>query len=260
MDCIYAVAAADWKGRPHALAGGDDGALFWDLTTGGPAQLIGTTSRVISMAVADLNGRSQVLTGCLDGVVRVWDPMAGTQVRELIGYEVAVTDLNGRPHAVTGGGNGTVRVWDLTTGDQVRELEAKREGLEPGRRYGSWVSALTVTQLDGRPHAIAAKNSDGWVWVWDLATGATAQNLVGHTSPVRALAAFQLHGRSHAITGGDHDHSVRLWDLATGRCVSRFELPDSVRAATIGCDGSVILSVGEEVAALSLEPFTRRFR
>ncbi|MGR3866965.1 AAA family ATPase [Streptomyces graminifolii] len=80
--------------------------------------------------------------------------------------------------------------------------------------HTNWVSAVAVTVLEGRPHAITG-DREGLVGVWDLTTGIQVRKLVGHTGGVTAVAVTVLEDRPHAITGG-YDGSVRVWDLTTG--------------------------------------------
>jgi WD40 repeat protein len=93
--------------------------------------------------------------------------------------------------------------------------------------------------------------------VWDLTTGSQTRQLTGHTDQVNSVAVAELEGRPHAITAGD-DRSVRVWDLTTGACLTTYYLPARTSAATVTADGTVVLGVGHDVAALNLAPLARR--
>ena len=75
------------------------------------------------------------------------------------------------------------------------------------------VSALAVTQLDGRPIAITGGH-DATIRVWDLARGTQLQELGGHTHGVSALVVAQLDGQPIAIAASGN--AVRVWDLGRG--------------------------------------------
>jgi WD40 repeat protein len=58
------------------VSGSDDKTVrVWDLATGAPIgqPLTGTTDAVISVAVAQLDGRPVIVSGSDDGTVRTWD-------------------------------------------------------------------------------------------------------------------------------------------------------------------------------------------
>ena len=67
----------------------------------------------------------------------------------------------------------------------------------------------------GRPVGVTGSD-DGTVRVWDLATGAPAGELAGHTGAVAAVACTVLPGGQPVAVTGSDDGTVRVWDLATG--------------------------------------------
>ncbi|MFE4534704.1 hypothetical protein ACFRKB_06430 [Streptomyces scopuliridis] len=174
--------------------------------------LVVHTGSVLSVTVAELEGRPHAITVDSAGWVRVWDLTTGIQTRQLTDdtgrvNSVAVAELEGRPHAITAGDDGWVRVWDLTTGIQTRQLTG-----HTGR-----VNSVAVAELEGRPHAITA-GDDGWARVWDLATGNQTHQLTDdiewYTGVTSAVLA-ELDGRPHAITVNTVGW-VLVWDLTTG--------------------------------------------
>ncbi|MFD8530257.1 WD40 repeat domain-containing serine/threonine protein kinase [Streptosporangium canum] len=75
------------------------------------------------------------------------------------------------------------------------------------------VTAVAVTQLDGRPVAVSA--GDDTVRVWDLTTRKQiGEPLTGHTDKITSVAVGQLNARPVAVSAG-WDRTVRVWDLAT---------------------------------------------
>ena len=57
---------------------------------------------------------------------------------------------------------------------------------------------------------------DGTLRVWDLETGETVRELVGHTALVYAVAA---RGDGGLVASGSEDNTLRLWDPSTGACL-----------------------------------------
>lgn len=94
----------------------------------------------------------------------------------------------------------TVAVWSAATGELVRTLD--EQGFLP------WSVAISP---DG---ALAmAGGADDDVWIWDLASGASAHRLPGHTENVRYVA-FSSDSRL-AITV-DWSATIRIWSTTTG--------------------------------------------
>ncbi|MEV4185014.1 serine/threonine-protein kinase [Streptosporangium canum] len=80
------------------------------------------------------------------------------------------------------------------------------------------VTAVAVTQLDGRPVAVSGSDDDT-VRVWDLTTRKQlGEPLTGHTEGVTSVAVGQLNGKPVAVSGS-WDRTVRVWDLTTGEQV-----------------------------------------
>jgi WD40 repeat protein len=83
-----------------------------------------------------------------DGLIRLWDPATGKELRRLQGHTAAVLSLAlapGGKRLASGSADGTVRFWDLATaGREMRVLQ--------GHRYG--VTSLTFSP-DGKQFASA---------------------------------------------------------------------------------------------------------
>ncbi|MFI0789815.1 hypothetical protein ACH4Q6_29925, partial [Streptomyces lydicus] len=101
---------------------------------------------------------------------------------------------------------------------------------------------------------------DRSVRIWDLTTGTPlGEPLTGHTRRVWAVASAEVGGRPVAVTGAG-DRAVRVWDLITASCLTTLALPDAAQCAHLVSDGTLLLGMGHEVIALSLEPVLRRRR
>ncbi|OLR95077.1 WD40 repeat domain-containing protein [Actinokineospora bangkokensis] len=168
---------------------------------------------VAAVAVPMPDGRTLIATGSIDGTVRLWDPVTGTQVGDpLTGHDdgvvAAVPMSDGRTLIATGSIDGTVRLWDPVTGTQVgNPLTGHRGGVR---------AVAAVPMPDGRT-LIATGGDDGRVRLWDPATGTQVGDaLTGHDGWVWAVAAVAMPDGRTLIATGSRDGTVRLWDPATG--------------------------------------------
>jgi len=81
-------------------------------------------------------------------------------------------------------------------------------------------------------------SGDRTVKVWDLASGACAQTLEGHSSVVRSVAVAGAH-----IVSGSGDTTIKVWDLASGACVLTLDgHSDAVWSVALSSDGKQIVS------------------
>ncbi len=243
--------AADRDGRLVAASAGDDGWVrVWDVEAGtqlgGP--LTGRTKPVISVSsasthhgrlrvasgnprpvrsvalAADRDGRLVAVSGGDDGMVRVWDVEACTQLggplacTQLGGplrdqtdrvFSVALAaDRDGRLVAASGGDDGMVRVWDV---------EACMELGEPLRGHTDRVfSVALAADRDGRLVA-ASGGDDGMVRVWDVESGnQLGEPLDAATDYVLSVAlAADRGGRLVAVCSGTYD-TAQVWDVLAG--------------------------------------------
>ena len=237
---VRAVACTDLGGRPLAVIGGSmrgAGVLqVWDISRGEQMRVLrGHLGPVNTVATALLDGRSIVVSGDHEGTVLVWD-LTAEDVHGARGHVADVTALatamvDGRHVAISGGDDKTVRVWDLATGEQLHTLP-----------HTGPVRALACSVVDGRPIAVTGgydetrfRSGEGWVLVWDLATGEQLHTL-SHPGPVIALACSVVDGRPIAVGGCDETRFrsgegwVLVWDLATGEQLHTLPHTGPVRA------------------------------
>ena len=96
---------------------------------------------------------------------------------------------------------------------------------------------------------LASASYDGFVRLWDAATGTEIRQFVGHTDGVTSVA-FSPDGMR--LASASYDGTVRLWDAATGTEIRQFGghtrwvtsvafSPDGMRLASASYDGTVRL-------------------
>jgi WD40 repeat protein len=167
-----------------------------------------------------------------DKMVRLWDPVSGTQRGELIGHTGPVKAVAITPDGTwlaTAGHDKAVRIWDPPTGTQRRELIG----------HTGPVNAVAIAP-DGT--WLATAGHDKAVRIWDPPTGTQRRELIGHTGPVNAVAIAP--DGTWLATAGD-DGTVRIWNAATGTQRSKFfSYTDTVNAIVIAPDGTWLATAG----------------
>jgi WD40 repeat protein/tRNA A-37 threonylcarbamoyl transferase component Bud32 len=194
----------------------------------------------------------------------------------------------GRVIAGTGGlaASNNIKLWDAATGKvlaalpepalDVRSAALSQDGTTlalggeeqaDGRKLRGVVQLIDVptravrTTLRGQDGPIvglafspdgkllAAGGVEGWVKLWDLATGKESVPLGRHSTSFRSLA-FSADGRT-LITGAGNDQrpsEIKLWDVATG--AERLAITDDegvLAAVAITPDGKTLISSSGKV-------------
>ncbi len=128
-------------------------------------QLRGHTGAVNAVtAFPDLEGAMLLASGGDDGTLRVWNPLAGEQIRTLSGHTGAVNavtafpDLEGAMLLASGGDDGTLRVWNPSTSSTPLNTSE--------RQHGAVRALTTLKSPDGRVWLVAAGDAAA-VWRWD---------------------------------------------------------------------------------------------
>jgi WD40 repeat protein len=167
-----------------------------------------------------------------DGVVKLWDPACGREVRTLCDGHGDTACLAFAP---AGGllalGHGRqVELWDVAGGG----LRCTLEGHEGA------VCSLAYSTDGG---TLASGAADWRVKLWDPATGREKATLIGHLERVAALA-FSPDGG--LLASGGWDGTVRLWHLATARELFALEgHRGRVHTVAFAPDGRTLASGGE---------------
>jgi WD40 repeat protein len=205
-------------GRTLVVANEDGTLQLWD-----PAarqeirKWQGPALKVMDLAVSGDGQRAATAAGLSEkpdkgGDAQVWDLASG---KALAAYHDPAAALkavafapDGKALAV-GGSDAAVRLVDAATGEVLTTLQ--RPG--PGA-----INGLAFTP-DGRTLAAAGgrrgdKTSEGFVRLWDVATGKERDTWRGTMDEAQCLR-FSPDGKMLAV--GCRDNTVRLWDVATGR-------------------------------------------
>ena len=211
--------------------------------------ITGHTGSVLAVAAGELpDGTPVIISGGVDGTVRVWRTADSTPVGEpLTGHDYPVYAVaagvlpDGTPVIISGGGDGTVRVWRTADGTPVGE---------PLTGHVGWVNAVAAGVLpDGTP-VIISGGGHGTVRVWRTADGTpVGEPLTGHVGWANAVAAGVLpDGTPVIISGSGRDGTVWVWRLADGTPVGEpltgHDGPVAAVAAGVLPDGTPVIISG----------------
>jgi len=251
-------------GKLLASADGDGYVRLWDPATGRPT---GNPLHASSGQDGGVSGVAFSPDGKLlasaggDGYVRLWDPATGRPAGRAWPaatsgtglYQVAFSPDGKRLAGVTA--DGYVRLWDLVTGRPI----GRPPPVDTSNPIVSAPTIITPTIIgasdlafspDGKLLA-SADGSDGYVRLWDPATGRPTGSPLhassGQNSRVDGVA-FSPDGNLLASAGDDG--YIRLWDPATGRpSGSPVHAPgpsSSVLGMAFSPDGKLLASAGDD--------------
>ena len=188
-------------------------------------------------------GPDLVAAGGDDGVLRIWDPVTGSQLREWTGHADEVLSLDFSSDGkwlASGGAGGVVRIWDTARGTQLQETSG-----HTGRVWSVGFSA------DGR--LLASAGGDGIVKIWNTGTGALERSLTDHTLVIWSVA---FSPDSHWLASAGDGQVVRVWDCNTGSLACEWIGHDSaVLCLSFSSDG-MLASAGADGALRIWDPAT----
>ena len=197
----------------------------------------------------------QIVTGSYDRSVRIWDAGSGTLVDELPRkHSSVVHDLRisaDKSRLLTACHDKNVRIWDFDT----RELLATF-------KHDTRVPTADFTREDGS--RIATGDSDGNVFLWDVAAAVADDDQMLETSAKEFIRSWRHRGGIHRlrvshdhsrILTGSFDNTAQLLDAETLAPVgASFEHEAAVPGVALSRDGSFIVTACEDNAARLWRP------
>jgi WD40 repeat protein len=180
----------------------------------------------------------RVLTGDLQGNVRLVDPATGRQLLAMKAHEDQLGALafsrDGRFFATGSRTNSdNLKVWNAQDGSLVRAFSQNTE----------FISAIAFLP-DGRHILTGNPSRDAIMRLWDISTGEVVREFTGHTNDINAIAVSN--DGTFAVSGGT-DTQVKMWNIATGEELKTFTgHADDIQALAVSQDGRRIASVSDD--------------
>lgn len=191
--------------------------------------------RTEAVVMAISPGGERLITGDLDGRLKVYDHEKGVLVHILRGHTRQVKALLFTPdgsRAVSVGMDRTIRLWDVSNGRNVFTRVAP----------GLLEKAVLVP---GKPLVISGA-SDGSLSVWDLAGMERVHELEGHLGSVTEIVVTPDGARAVSTA---EDGGVRIWDIGTGSCRAAYYADVAVNGCGLDPSGRM-LAAGDELGRI----------
>lgn len=223
------------EGEPQFCRGTFDG--LQPITLANAAQLsqlttFGDETVPVTSVAFNADGSAFAAAG-LDGSVRIWSTVTGTELAALTGHRDGATSVvfgSGGYNVAVGTGSGQVRLWDATTGEASGTLQ----------EHSTAVESVAFTP-DG--FLVASGALDGSVLLWDMIAAAERPPLEDNSNPtpVESLA-FSPDETMLAAGGGS---TIRLWDVESGMLQASLETEiGDIASLSFRPDGAALIYGG----------------
>ncbi|KAJ1543892.1 WD repeat-containing protein 83 [Nowakowskiella sp. JEL0078] len=140
----------------------------------------------------------QILTGSVDGHVRIYDIRTGEVIDDCIGPPVTSTSFSSdRQCILVSTLDNTIRLFDKENGELLSEYK--------GHKNIEYKLTSCLTNSDSH---VVSGSEDGKIYFWDLVEGKNTQILKGHT---QAVTCVSYHRKEDSFLSCSLDGTIRLW-------------------------------------------------
>ncbi len=239
-------------GETLISAGYDDTLIWWPATAETPQPANKVRAHEGWIRAVSLSPDARLLASAgNDRVVRLWNPVDGTKVRDLPGHELDVYSLLFHPGGewlLSGDLMGQIRQWETASGKPVRALDAgplHHYNAGQAVHYGG-VRALTISP-DGKWLAAGglhkASNPLGNVQEplalrFDWETGKAVRNHLTDATPNERFWGLQFHAQGFLVGClGGAKGQLTFWNEGEEKPFHVHALPAPARGMSLHSDG-----------------------
>jgi serine/threonine protein kinase/WD40 repeat protein len=210
--------AITFDGDYCAATGGENDIYVWSVQERKLTRVL--TSEGASFQTIDFSPvNAHLASGSLDGYVRIYDPLAGSNMIRQLRHGPQVTQVRYSPDGklvAASGKTGAVRVWNVADASLVAELPT-------GRKVPS---TTEVIRYSPDSTLLYVASADGFVREWDLKAIKQLSNEVVPTPKaeydlqIRPLTAFCISSDGQFLTGGNFFGTVATLSSADGSLIT----------------------------------------
>jgi Prp8 binding protein len=195
------------KGPTLIVSGSDDNTIrMWDIRYKRPVKTFENGYQVTSVC---FNGdNSQLISGGLDGDIKIWDLKKDAITTVLQGHSEIVTSLSLSPdgnYVLSNAMDSTLRKWDVrpyVAGQRCKMIYyGVQHGFERNLIRSSWSPCMRY---------IGSGSSDRFVYIWDTESGNLRYHLPGHTGSVNEVI---FHPKEPIVGSCGSDKNIYFGEL-----------------------------------------------
>jgi WD40 repeat protein len=180
--------------------------------------------------------RGQGWASSIYGLIHLWDPTTGKELRRLEGHARLVRDIAFAPDSkrlASAGDDNVVILWDTIAGEEVSRIK-------PPER-----TSCVAFAPDGKVLATGGSNLDNAIMLWDPSTARPAGKL---SAPNKGWTnALGISPDSKTLAACWHNNTVVLllvWDIPSGRLLHKIEVkggvPNAIWSLAFSPSGKVL--------------------
>ena len=261
-------------GRTMAASSADAGCVVCNARTGRIICTFNGHTAAVN-GISFCGGGDRVVSGGIDGYLRVWDALSGREIDKIQVSSEAVTAI-----AVLGNGttvlagllDGSVATWDFSTKQRTKLSKVAKDSIQclipsPDRKHMVVVGGDGIFLLDttstvsvsgrlGDPDAynsaafspdgtqLVTATDGGCLSVWDVRTKQLIKTLAQAGRPINCVAMMPDGKR---VITGEKDGVVRVWNLDTSQELLRpIGAAAEIESLAISADGSTIYAASSD--------------
>jgi WD40 repeat protein/3',5'-cyclic AMP phosphodiesterase CpdA len=171
-----------------------------------------------------------IAAGYVSGIIILWDPKNGKEIRALKGHTMGINCVAfsvGGALLASGSDDKTVRLFEVKNGKELKALKGHKNSVNS-----------VAFSADGA--LLASGSDDRTARLFELKSGKELKALKGHENSVSSVA-FSADGA--LLASGSHDNTVRLFDVKSGKELKALKgHTDWVRSVAFSADGALLAS------------------